>query len=117
AQGHSVAYTIMQSDGSVKLVVITPGESKQHVFDLPYSTSQTVSWSPDGKWVMVGSYEPDVSARSAQIYLYGIDGTIRTNIGKAVEANLGIADVPVFTEIGWSASGNSLLYSEFNATI
>jgi Tol biopolymer transport system component len=117
AQGHTAAYTITKNhDGKPHLVMMAPSESNRHLFDLPPSQSQTVRWSPNGKYVAVASYDSgaDYSIQDARLDVFGVDGTVYPNIGRTIEADLNVSDTTIYAEMQWSPDGKSLFYVRFN---
>ena len=118
ANGHIAAYTATNDSGKAHLIIKVPGETNQQSFDLPDSTHHTVQWSRNSDFVAVGSFNlrTDYSGKEARIDIFGVDGKVYPNIGRAVEANLYVSDTTIYAEMQWSPDGKSLYYARLNST-
>lgn len=115
-QGHTLAYTIRGKANKIRLVIAIPGEMNPRVFDLPESNMQKIQWSPDGRFVAVGSFSQisDGSNDKAYLDLYSVDGKSFAMIDKLGEANLNMSDTVSYSEMQWSRDGKSMYYARRN---
>lgn len=116
SEGHTAAYAVHKERGNLVLVMMVPGESNQRIFNLPESTVPTVRWSPDGRFIAVGSFGATNIAldREARLDIYGMDGSVYSNIDNVAEANLNVSDSTVYAQMQWSPDGKSLFYARLN---
>ncbi|KAF2168194.1 hypothetical protein M409DRAFT_21638 [Zasmidium cellare ATCC 36951] len=76
---------------------------------LPTIDAQSISWSPDGRWLAV----LDVPTASQSLHIYTPDGHLFRSYPSAKEAELGLG----IKSIAWSADGRVLALTKFDGLV